>query len=163
MKFYRIKQFFWSITAKMSIEELNYVKDYLTNYQYELFLRLSTQEQKHSFKVAKDVQNECRKLNIDKEELIKVALLHDIGKIYRRLNVIDKSILVLGDKITRGKIRSINNINKVEVYFNHGSIGFELLKDSGISERSLYLIKNHHNDFINDDDLKILMKCDSKN
>lgn len=163
MNFYRIKQFFWSITAKISIEDINYVQQHLNNNQYELFLKLSEQEQKHSIKVAQDVQEECRKLNIQGEELIKIALLHDIGKIYKTLNVVDKSVMVLADKFTFGKVRKISNLKKVNVYFNHGTIGYEMLKDSGLSERALYLIKNHHSDIIDDEELNILKKCDSNN
>ncbi|MGE5628739.1 MAG: HDIG domain-containing metalloprotein [Solirubrobacterales bacterium] len=163
MKFYRIKQFFWSITAKISIDELNYVKYHLNSKEFELFLMLSVQDQKHSVKVAKDVERECTRLHLHREELIKTALLHDIGKIYIRLNAIDKSILVLADKFTSGRIRNIRNSKKIDVYYNHGNIGFEILKSYGLSERAMYLIKNHHSDIKGDLELEILRSCDGKN
>lgn len=163
MNYYRIKQFFWSITAKISIEELSYVKKYLNTKEYELFLRLSVQDQKHSVKVAMDVEKECTRLNIDGKELIKTALLHDIGKVYKKLNVIDKSMLVLADKFTSGRIRNITSSKKIDVYYNHGNIGFEILKNYGLSERSLYLIKNHHSNINGDLELEILKRCDSDN
>jgi putative nucleotidyltransferase with HDIG domain len=145
------------------MEDINYIKRYLNESEYELFLRLSEQEQKHSVKVAMDVQRECRRLHISENDLIKTALLHDIGKIYIRLNAIDKSIMVLADKFTRGKIRKLKNSKKIRVYFDHGTIGCEMLKNSGLSDRVLYLIKNHHNDIIDDEELDILKRCDSNN
>ena len=164
LSFYRIKQFYWSITSKISERDLEYVKNNLWEKQYQLFLKLSKQEQYHSMKVAKDVEKECEQQKIDSKELIMVALLHDIGKIYKRLNVFSKSIMVISNKITQGKIRNIKCSKNIEVYFNHGNIGYELLKNSDISKRSLYLIKNHHNDSITDDmELNILRKCDSNN
>lgn len=164
LNFYRVKQFYWSITSKIDEKGLEYVKNNLNAKEYKLFLRLSKQEQYHSMKVAKDVEQECLKLKIESKELIMIALLHDIGKIYKKLNVFDKSIMVLADKITSGKIRNIKHSKKTEVYFNHGIIGYELLKNSGINERALYLIKNHHNDRIKDDmELNILRKCDGNN
>ena len=164
LSFYRIKQFYWSITSKISEKDLEYVKNNLRKNQYQLFLKLSKQEQYHSMKVAKDVEKECMQQKIDSKELIMVALLHDIGKIYKRLNVFSKSIMVISNKITQGKIRKIKCSKNIEVYFNHGNIGYELLKNSDISKRALYLIKNHHNDNITDDmELNILRKCDSNN
>ena len=164
MNFYRIKQFFWSLTAKIDEKDFNYLKKNLNNKELQLFLKLSKQEQKHSVKVARDVEIECKKRKSKPGELVKISLLHDIGKIYKKLNVIDKSILVLADRITNGNIRKINRLKKIEVYFNHGAIGYEILKNSGISERALYLIKNHHNNnIIGDMELNILRKCDSNN
>ncbi len=163
MNFYRIKQFFWSITAKINNEDINYIRRYLNESEYVLFIKLSIQEQKHSVRVARDVQKECQMLHIAEDELIKTALLHDIGKIYKKLNAIDKSIMVLADKFTKGKIRNLKASKKIKVYFDHAAIGYEILKNSGLSDKALYLIKNHHNDIIDNEELNILKRCDSNN
>ena len=43
-------------------------------------------------------------------------------------------------------------------------MGSDLLKDYGLSERTLFLIRNHHNHEIKGDrELDILIKCDSRN
>jgi len=161
LNFYRIKQFYWSIISGVNEKDLQYVKNNLYENEYKLFLKLSRQEQYHSIKVAKDIEKECLDKEIDSKELIMIALLHDIGKTYKKLNVFNKSIMVLADKITKGKIRNIKHSKNIEVYFNHGNIGYELLKNLDINERALYLIKNHHNDRIVDDiELNILKKCD---
>ncbi len=74
--------------------------------------------------------------------------LHDIGKIYNSMNPIDKSIMVIMHKITNGKIKAYKKIKNVNVYYNHGDIGYNLLKKYGYDDRFLFLVKNHHNNNI---------------
>jgi putative nucleotidyltransferase with HDIG domain len=160
---YRVKQFFWSLNTRMDKEDMEYVERNLEKKEYELFSRLSKQDQKHSIKVARDVDAECSREGTCAGEMTKIALLHDIGKLNGRLNSIDKSILVIADKLSKGRIRSLD-LKKVDVYFNHGQMGSELLRDYGLSERALFLIENHHNHGIEGDrELDILMRCDSSN
>ena len=160
---YRARQFFWSLDSRISKEDMEYVERNLNDKEYELFSRLSKQEQKHSIRVARDVDAECSVEGTCSGEMTKIALLHDIGKLKGRLNSIDKSILVIADKVSKGRIRSLD-LKKVDVYFNHGLMGSEMLKDCGLSERALFLIENHHNHLIEGDkELNILMRCDSRN
>lgn len=159
---YRLKQFYWGIIAKISSEDIKFIREYLDDRELKLFNRLSIYEQAHCIRTAKAVNNIYFHNKIDSNILIKVALLHDIGKIKKRLNLIDKSILVILDKLTRGKIRKFNNIKRVDVYYNHGDKGYEILKDYNYNDRFLYLVKNHHNNIIGDKGLDILKECDSK-
>lgn len=76
---------------------------------------------------------------------MKSALLHDIGKITKRLNVIDKSIIVILNKLTKGKLKSIKNL-KIQCYYNHSSYGYEILKDIIDDTVILDIVKNHHSD-----------------
>jgi putative nucleotidyltransferase with HDIG domain len=89
------------------------------------------------------------------------ALLHDIGKIEGKLNLIDKSILVVLDRITKGKIKEFKNLKKVDIYYNHPDKGYNILKNFDYNDRFLYLIRNHHNKSIKDKELEVLIKCDS--
>lgn len=160
---YRVKQFFWSLDTRMDREDIEYAKRNLSGPQHELFIRLSRQEQKHSIKVAREVEAECEREGIDAKAMVRVALLHDVGKLKARLNSIDKSLLVLADKFSGGRIRGLK-WKKVDVYFNHGAMGRELLKGMGLSERDLYLIEKHHNREIEGDrELDILRRCDGRN
>lgn len=160
---YRVKQFLWSLDTRIGREDMEYVKKNLSGREYALFMKLSKQERKHSVKVARDVEAECLSEGLDAGELVKVSLLHDIGKLKQRLSSIDKSVLVIADKVSKGRIRDLDS-RKVEVYFNHGAIGAELLKGYGLSERALYIIGNHHNqDIEGDRELDILRRYDGKN
>ena len=164
MFFYRIKQFFWSLNTKIDDNDTEYVKKNLNAEEYNLFSRLSRQEQRHSIRVSRDVELECAKTGFAPDEIVKVALLHDIGKTTRKLGSMDKAILVILDRLSAGRIRNLKDIPKIDVYFNHGNMGYELLKGNDLSERALYLIKNHHDRSITGDrELDILIRCDSRN
>jgi putative nucleotidyltransferase with HDIG domain len=165
MSLYRIKQFYWSITSKIDSEDKMLIDKYLNIYEKQLLNNLSVYEQKHSVNVARDIIKECEINKLDNETLIKAALLHDIGKAYKKLSPIEKSIFVMLNKLTDGKLRKYKRFKKIHVYYNHGDIGYNILKKANkYDERFLYLIKNHHNDFIiGDKELELLMACDSKN
>lgn len=164
MNFHRVKQFYWAINSKIDRKDLKFLHTHLNNRELKLFSKLSIQEQKHSIKVAYDVEKACEMKRVDKKVLLKAALLHDIGKIYKKLNVIDKSVLVLVDGLTKGSIKKFSNIDKVNVYYNHGKIGKDILKNYNYEEKLLYLIENHHNDeIIGNLELDILKICDERN
>jgi putative nucleotidyltransferase with HDIG domain len=164
MSLYRIKQFYWSITARISIDDNKYIKKYLNEREINLFNKLAVLDQKHSINVATDVENYCKIQNIKNNMLIKAALLHDIGKSEYKSNVLNKTIMVLLDKITRGKVKKYKNIRMINTYYNHGVLGYNILKDYGYEEKLLYLIKNHHNTEIKENlYLDILKKSDNNN
>ena len=164
MSLYRVKQFYRSIIAKLNDEDLDFLKTYLEIHELQLFNQLPTYDQKHCVNVAKDVKSTCNQRMLQSKDLIRVALLHDIGKIYNSMNPIDKSIMVLMNSITKGKIKSYNKIKNVNVYYNHGDIGYNLLGKHGYDDRFLFLVKNHHNiNIIEDIELNILKECDDRN
>jgi len=164
MSLYRIKQFYWSMFSKINDEDIDFLKVYLGTCELQLFNQLPNYEQKHCVNVAKDIKATCNQRNLQYKNLIKVALLHDIGKIYNSMNPIDKSIMVMIHKITNGKVRAYTKIKNVNMYYNHGYIGYNLLKKYGYNDRFLFLIKNHHNNNIIDDlELDLLRECDDRN
>ncbi|WP_443663696.1 HD domain-containing protein, partial [Clostridium sp.] len=163
LSLYRIKQFYRSLVAKINDKDVDFLKIHLKNYELKLFNQLPKYEQKHCINVARDVEIKCTQKKIQSFELIKVALLHDIGKIYSTMNPIDKSIMVVLNKITNGKIRVYNKFKNVNIYYNHGEIGYEILKQYGYDDRFLFLVKNHHNNIMDDIELNILKECDDKN
>lgn len=165
MAIYRVKQFYWSMTSKLDFKDAELIDKYLTDEEKELFYNLSIYEQKHSAKVAVDVIKLCENNHINNESLIKAALLHDIGKIYKKLNPVEKSIVVMFDNISNGKLKRFKNLKKIDVYYNHADKGYNILKNKGnYDERFLYLIKNHHNAYvIGDKELDMLKISDSKN
>lgn len=165
MSIYRIKQFYWALNCKIDEEDIKFIDKYLNSTERKLFRSLAKYEQKHCINVAQSISNAYEYKNKEDEIFIKAALLHDIGKVYKKLNVIEKSLMVMLDSITKGKIKKFDNIDKINVYYNHPDKGYEILKNSGdYDEKFLYLVKNHHNDnIIGDKKLDILKKCDSKN
>jgi len=164
MSLYRVKQFYRSMVSKVNDEDIDFIKSYLEIYELQLFHQLPTYDQKHCINVARDVKSTCDKRKLQSKNLIKVALLHDIGKIYNSMNPIDKSIMVIMHNITNGKIKAYNKIKNVNMYYNHGDIGYNLLRKYGYDERFLFLVKNHHNhNIIEDMELELLKECDDRN
>ncbi len=164
MSLYRVKQFYWSMVSKLNDEDIDFIKSYLETYELQLFHQLPTYDQKHCINVARDVKSTCNQRKLQSKNLIKVALLHDIGKIYNSMNPIDKSIMVIMHNITNGKIKAYNKIKNVNIYYNHGDIGYNLLRKYGYDDRFLFLVKNHHNNnIIEDIELELLKECDDRN
>jgi putative nucleotidyltransferase with HDIG domain len=164
MSLYRVKQFYWSMVSKLNDEDIDFIKMYLETYELQLFNQLPTYEQKHCINVARDVESTCNQRKLQSKDLIKVALLHDIGKIYNSMNPIDKSIMVIMHNITNGKMKAYKKIKNVNIYYNHGDIGYNLLRKYGYDDRFLFLVKNHHNSNIEQDiELNLLKECDDRN
>lgn len=145
LKLYRIKQFIKAVLAKVSEEDKRYVSKILNNEESFLFYKLSQAEQKHSIEVAMDITQECEsRRGINVKRLQKAALLHDVGKISKPLNVFEKSIFVILDKLSRGKLRSLSKNKKVDIFYNHGYYGYTLLKDIEKDNKLLQLVLVHH-------------------
>src|SRR4051794_30091644 len=151
MSLYRVKQFYRSMVSKLNDDDFDFLKLYLETYELQLFNQLPTYDQKHCINVARDVKATCNERNLLSKDLVKVALLHDIGKIYNSMNPIDKSIMVIMHNLTKGKLKGCNKNKKVNIYYNHGDIGYNLLGKYGYDDRFLFLIKNHHNNNIMED------------
>ncbi|MDP4091705.1 MAG: HD family phosphohydrolase, partial [Bacillota bacterium] len=75
------------------------------------------------------------------------------------------SVLVILNKITGRRIKRFTNIKKIDVYYNHGEIGFNILtKLNRYDDKFLFMVRNHHdNGIIGDMELDILRKADSMN
>lgn len=171
MKLYRVKQFVWAAFSKVNEEDKAYIRRNLDNDEQKLFYLLSVSEQKHSMRVAKEIERQYeivekqQRLNINKGAFVRIGLLHDIGKITKKLNIFDKSILVILNKLAGDKMRQFTRIKKLDVYYNHAGKGYDILRKLGkYDDRMLYLVRNHHNnDIINDIELNILKHADNLN
>ena len=171
----RVRQFIMNLTDRINEDDYKYVKSKLNKKEYEIFNAISKSEQKHSVRVAKEIENiidELKKGNnfeggytltngeiLDKEiifsakedlikneeMLVKVGLLHDVGKSRQKINIIDKSIIVILNKLTNGKLRNIN-LKKIQCYYNHSEYSYEILKEINKNNVFLEAIRNHHNE-----------------
>jgi putative nucleotidyltransferase with HDIG domain len=170
MATYRVKQFINAITAKITKEDLEFIDKYLNDREKELFNKLPIYDRKHCINVAMDIEREVEREEFEannKEfaymDLIKAALLHDIGKTYKSLNPIDKSIIVLLNKFTKGNLKKYSNIKKIHTYYNHGEEGYKLLKDKNYDSNFLRIIRHHHSNNMDCPYVKLVKKYDDKN
>jgi len=170
MATYRVKQFIKAITAKITRSDLIFIEKYLNDKEKELFNKLAVYDKKHCINVARDIEKEITKEEFESRNkeftfnnLIKAALLHDIGKTYKNLNPIDKSILVLLNKFTKGNLKKYSNIKKVYAYYNHGEEGYKLLKNRNYDNNFLRVIRHHHNSEIDCPYVDLIKKYDDRN
>lgn len=165
----RVKQFYINVTDKMSKSDYDYVKSIITKDEFDLFNKLLKSEQKHSVRIAKYIENAIDNNLIDdseiinnKEKLIKAAVLHDVGKSKKTINVIDKSIIVILNKLTKGNLRNFKKSKKVQCYYNHSEYSYDMLNKINHDEILLDIIRNHHSE-TNDDLTKFFKMVDDKN
>lgn len=163
---YRVKQFVWAIKSNFEKIDDDFITQYLNKEEIKLFSRLNTSEQQHSIRVSKEairIINE-RNINLDINIVAKVTLLHDIGKQEYQLNVIEKSILVLLHKFTRGGLEKYSNIKSIDTYYNHSKKGANILRAFNYSDEFLEAIQKHHSiNKTNNVLLDILREADNKN
>ncbi|MDZ5255314.1 HD domain-containing protein [Clostridium sp. LIBA-8841] len=145
---YRIKQFFWAISANFKELDYAYVECFLTEYELHLFKKLKKGEQLHCIKVSRDCVRLARAKGINSDiqlrKVSKLGLLHDIGKLYYPLNVMTKSFLILGKRLSNNEIRKFQNIKAIYIYYNHGDKAFNYLRENDYDPDFIEAIKGHH-------------------
>lgn len=157
----RIKQFIKCITAKINEDDIAFIDKYLNEEEKNIINKLAIYDMKHCINVAKDI--ECN-VKCEDMDLIKSALLHDIGKIKKKLNPIDKSIIVILNKITKGNLNKYQYMNKkIYIFYNHGEEGYKILKDKGYDDKFLNVIRYHHDYNKREPWIDIIRKYDDKN
>lgn len=159
--FYRIYQFWSALNPKITLEEENFVSEYLTSVEIIIYNKLSKADRKHATKVAYNLFNTFP-LDFN---LIKAGLLHDIGKTLRPLSVIEKTFAVLLSiffpKIV--KRLSAKKTSFLHIYLQHAEIGFDIAKSLCLDNDILFLIKNHHKSDLQDKRLRALISADNSN
>jgi putative nucleotidyltransferase with HDIG domain len=165
---YRVKQFIWGINSLYKKVDYAYVSQFLNKDEIDIFKKLKNNDQHHCIRVCRDSlqYNKEYFINLNEYKLGRAALLHDVGKGKLHLSLIEKSIIVILDRITKGKLKKYNKIKQVNIYYNHPKIGFNILKDLGYEDELLEVVKYHHNKGkINCDNkmLQIISLCDDKN
>jgi putative nucleotidyltransferase with HDIG domain len=142
---YRVRQFLKGITPHTPIEREQFLKMYLTPQESILFYRLPRHERSHAMDTAWTINNIGG--YIDKEVLIKAAMLHDIGKIQGKSGIIKKSILVLMNKFLPSLSYNLSGRLKMfYIYYNHPEIGAKMLERVNTDKHTVELVRYHHSD-----------------
>jgi putative nucleotidyltransferase with HDIG domain len=170
----RLKQFWFGMMAKYHSEDEIYTKKHLSLPEKELFDKLPEFEKKHAVVVAqKMVLASYQHPELDKNKLIKLGLLHDIGKITERNSIFAKSIFVVFRFFSPGLYDRFAKLGETNSFFkryyvhkNHGVIGAKILETIGEEPQFLSIIKKHDprvEPFGPEDplELKILQDADS--
>ena len=133
-------------------ECLNWIKEYLSQQEYELFIQMDAGDQIHSLHVA-ELCRESLQFHPEADECIimRAALLHDIGKIGARLGLGFRTFWVLGHKLApwlmdRIAKRSTNTKPgtlryRMYLQFFHSQIGADMMRKIGVEEEVAILIE----------------------
>ncbi|AOY78103.1 HD domain-containing protein [Clostridium formicaceticum] len=158
---YRIKQFFQGVTAKIYDEDIVFIKSHLSEKEQNLFFQLRKSEQRHCLNVAYGCHQEAPQ----NPDLVKAALLHDIGKIGSNLTLVNKSFVVIIQKLKlKGKMLPPFLQKALHYKNNHAELGYQLLLKLQLNDRILFLVRNHHTDHIKDSkerEMEILQRFDN--
>lgn len=170
---YRFEQFLFALNAKMTEADKKIAKEYLTIKEKALFEALPEFEQKHSVVVAQKMQHRVHgKHNFDERKVIRLGLLHDIGKAATRLTIVDKGILVALNRLCKPLYNYFATLGendkafwlfrKFYVYKHHGEIGGQMLKRINEEDEIItYVVAHDTIKFEKDDYLKLLIEADS--
>jgi len=141
----RIRQFMDNIGYGFQKIDDDFLSQYLNEKERSLFGRLRKSEQIHSIYIARDIQ---RELGENKErDMIRAALFHDIGKIIRPMNILEKSTAVMLKRLLGRKIALLERSEMIQSYLYHGERGGEILRSEKIfDEAPLFyrLVSLHH-------------------
>jgi len=151
---YRAQQFWFAVASFMSDEDRNFARQYLNLKEAALFFSLPGFEQKHAVVVARKMRDEGRGVrDVEERKLIRLGLLHDVGKAAERLSIVDKSVMVIAHrflpKLYDGLAKKGENekaasfFRKFYVHKHHGLIGGELLSRIGESADIVAEVKSH--------------------
>lgn len=157
-------KYFFSLFKKT---DKKFLKLYLNNKEMYYFNRLLKTEREHSIRVAKTSLKVINMFGIREDEIsdvVKMCLLHDIGKSYSNINLFFKPIIVLISKNKKfRKLIFYPNKDKIFKYFNHAKYSSDILKTLNYSPDIIFSIKYHHSNrnIINNKYIKILKYCDS--
>ena len=144
---YRAWQFWQSLKPPLSQNDWDRIRLYLSPVEIVLFTKMPIPDQNHSIRVFESLleKGECD------EDLIKAALLHDIGKGLHQLNRLERVFAVVVDwlspelALSWGKGEPEGFKSPLVIIHQHPEWGAELVTQAGGSELLVWLIRNHEN------------------
>jgi putative nucleotidyltransferase with HDIG domain len=144
---YRIWQFCKSFKSSLSQDDWDRIRLYLSPVEIILFTKMPVPDQNHCFRVFNSVLDAGE----NDENLIKAALLHDIGKSLHPLRRWERIFAVIGRGLLPdlalmwGKGKPEGFKRPLVVIQQHPDWGAELAREADCSETVVWLIKNHEN------------------
>ena len=166
--FGRVLQFVRAVTARVSVEDGKYISTHLNADEQKIFFAMSVADQVHSLRTAYTVERLIieDKRGVDREFLIRCALLHDVGRRNGDLTIKGKIFAVLvttfapkfADRL------EINGNRALYVYHHHAELGARKLQQIGLFKEAKIIAK-HHAPPKSDDplELKLLRLADNEN
>jgi putative nucleotidyltransferase with HDIG domain len=150
------RRFFGSIRARRpGPADQSLVADLLTPAESEVFWSQPVPDLAHAIRMASAVQS----LHPERSDLIRAALLHDVGKRKARIGTMLRSLA------TASAIVRIPTAGGMARYLRHGEIGARELEELGCEALVVQFARHHHGpkpDRIDEDDWNVLLGADNE-
>ena len=164
----RVKQFFRAIGANLSADDNVYISTHLSPKEQKLFFAMDIVDQYHCLHVAYTLERFVIEdtQGVDRNLLIRCALLHDIGRVKGDMSLFGKVFVVL---ITAFLPNFADNLERkgshlLYIYRHHAEIGAKKLQDIGLYKEAKIVAKHHSPPSADDpSELKLLRIADDKN
>ena len=161
-------QFVRAVTARVSVDDGKYISAHLNSEEQKIFFAMSVVDQVHSLRTAYTIERLIieDKRDIDREFLIRCALLHDVGRRDGDLTIAGKIFVVLITSIAPkfAERLELNGNHELYIYHHHAEIGARKLQQIGLFKEAK-IISKHHAPPKPDDpiELKLLRLADNAN
>lgn len=164
----RSRQFFRALFAEVTAEDGKYISAHLSGAEQKLFFAMSKIDQAHSLRTAYTIERLVieGKKGVDREFLIRCALLHDTGRVKGDVSIFGKVFAVLivtfapsfADKLER------RGNHAIYIYRHHAEIGARKLQQMKLFKESKIIAKHHSAPKPDDPkELKLLRLADEEN
>ncbi|MFH5836702.1 HD domain-containing protein [Proteiniclasticum sp. C24MP] len=131
----RVRQFLQNISYGFQAVDQMFLIRYLNEKEMDLFGKLQRSEQIHAILVAKGVLQELD--STENGSFLKAVLFHDIGKIRRPLNIVEKSLAVMVDKLFQER-SLFEKFEFMRSFRHHGPWGEEILRKEDVFKEPLF-------------------------
>ena len=135
--------------SPLSAEELSEIADHLPPPAYRLFLTMTEADRRHSLRVYQGLlKHGCLE-----DDLLRAALLHDVGKAAGRVPFWTRPVIVLGKSLAPRLLRRLLRYPEpsqprwqraLGYAWWHAEVGARLAEEAGLSERAALYIRTHH-------------------
>jgi len=145
---YRLQQFKLAVDPDIQPVPIKELTQFLNGSQITIFRELQPFEQQHAYSVLEKLKAD----GCDQAELLKAALLHDIGKILYPLKPWERAMIVITRQIapslfhTLGQRKPTGFFKAFAVASRHAEWGADLVTKTGASEVLVELVRHHEDD-----------------
>ena len=171
----RIMQFFYGLTAKLCAHDHVFIRRFLDEEEQVLFYGMDVVDQRHALYTAYTALELARgKDGVDGMFLVRIALLHDIGRMKGDLGLWGKVFAVLMHDFSPRLAQRCAHPAKegclaffrraLYVYYHHAEVGSEKLLRLGHAKEAA-AVRLHHKPASSSDSIELclLRKADSMN
>jgi hypothetical protein len=152
--FYRLRQFWRALYATPSAGELDKFSSLLTPAQMALFRQMHRSEQAHSIQVMQAVLQTSQEIPDEpRRDLLRAALLHDVGKSRCPVRIWERAVIVLSKAFLPGKVKRWDESATLGgasgwrrafvVAQQHPAWGAQMAEEAGASPLAVALIRRH--------------------